>query len=83
MGTFSDNLLRIGLLSGKSFFTDLASDLSSFIAIIIGKVFMSCPTMRANSSLRRIRLAFMSKDRLKRFVVFKFIDSLGFIKRDG
>lgn len=66
--TFSNNLLKIAFLSRKSLFANLASDLSSFIAVIVGKIFMSSTTMRADSSFWWINLAIMSKDRLKGFV---------------
>ena len=79
---FTNNLLRIAFLSRESLFTDLASDLSSFIAVIVGKVFMSGTIMRAYGSFRWINLAFMSEDRFKRFVMLSFISGFCLIKRD-
>ena len=48
MRTFSNNLLRIVFLGRERFFTDIASELSSFFAIIVGKIFMRSPAMRAD-----------------------------------
>lgn len=53
---FTNNLLRIAFLSRKSIFTDLASDLSSFIAVIVGKILMISTAMRADGTIRRIDL---------------------------